>query len=237
MFQKDQQYYNFFVNSLKLGRQVLLDNSIFQLGEAFSADKFANWIQKLKPTHYIIPDVFNNCQQTINNIIDWYNTYKKELPGKAIGVLHGETTQELIKCYEEIHEYVDKIALSFNSRAFKHNIGDIEADIRIEVVSENRINFVRNLVKTFKSNLKPIHLLGVSVPQQIAAYSRSSVIQSVDTSNPIVHGMFNIKYNSIYGLDKKVQTKLVDVYNQHITQQMLNDIYYNIKLFKHMTTL
>ena len=91
-----------------MGRQVLLDNSIFQLGESFSNDKFAQWVQKLKPTYYIIPDVLDNCQQTIMNIHNWNKDYKKDLPGKTIGVIQGKYRSDLITCYNEIYNYVDK---------------------------------------------------------------------------------------------------------------------------------
>ena len=42
---------------MKLGREVLLDNSIFELGEAFDSDKFAKYVEELKPSYYIVPDV------------------------------------------------------------------------------------------------------------------------------------------------------------------------------------
>ncbi len=39
LFETHPQYYNFFKVSLNLGREVLLDNSIFELGEAFDSEK------------------------------------------------------------------------------------------------------------------------------------------------------------------------------------------------------
>ena len=207
-----------------MGRQVLLDNSIFQLGESFSNDKFAQWVQKLKPTYYIIPDVLDNCQQTIMNIHNWNKDYKKDLPGKTIGVIQGKYRSDLITCYNEIYNYVDKIAISFNSQPFM--------DKNIHKISQNRFQFIVDLLNQ-KKHSKPIHLLGTCTPQQMIMYSGTwDNIQSVDTSNPIVHGMFNVRYNERFGLDQKIQTKLVDIYNNHITQQMLVDIYYNIKMFR-----
>ena len=39
LFETHPKYYNFFKESIKLGREVLLDNSIFELGESFEPGK------------------------------------------------------------------------------------------------------------------------------------------------------------------------------------------------------
>jgi len=49
------------------------------------------------------------------NIHNWNKDYKKDLPGKTIGVIQGKYRSDLITCYNEIYNYVDKIAISFNS--------------------------------------------------------------------------------------------------------------------------
>lgn len=65
LFEDHEQYYNFFTNSLKRNREIILDNSIFELGTSFDFDKFAEWVNILKPTQYIIPDTFNDYEKTI----------------------------------------------------------------------------------------------------------------------------------------------------------------------------
>ena len=37
LFETHPEYYQFFKDSINLGRQVLLDNSIFELGESFDS--------------------------------------------------------------------------------------------------------------------------------------------------------------------------------------------------------
>ena len=41
LLEKDKQYLNLFKEAVGKGREVILDNSIFELEEAFDADKFA----------------------------------------------------------------------------------------------------------------------------------------------------------------------------------------------------
>jgi len=62
LFEENDEYYNLFVDALKKGRTVILDNSIFELGSAFDTEKYIEWINKLKPTYYIIPDVLEECR-------------------------------------------------------------------------------------------------------------------------------------------------------------------------------
>ena len=39
--------------------EILLDNSIFELREAFDAEKFAVWAEKIQPNYYVVPDVLD----------------------------------------------------------------------------------------------------------------------------------------------------------------------------------
>ena len=41
LFEEDQEYFNQFEEAINKGREVILDNSIFELEEAFDAVKFA----------------------------------------------------------------------------------------------------------------------------------------------------------------------------------------------------
>jgi len=43
LFEEDEEYLNQFKEAIKKGREVILDNSIFELEEAFDADRFAYW--------------------------------------------------------------------------------------------------------------------------------------------------------------------------------------------------
>ena len=57
-----------------------------------------------------------------------------------------------------------------------------------------------------------------------------SLIESIDTSNPIIHGLQGVRYNSL-GLLTKSSTK-IDQIEEEITTERLYDINYNITQFK-----
>lgn len=60
-----EKYLKFFSDALKKGRDVILDNSVFELGSAFDSNRFRSWIKTLKPTYYVLPDVLRNAKETM----------------------------------------------------------------------------------------------------------------------------------------------------------------------------
>lgn len=254
LFEENTKYYDFFKTSLDLGRTVILDNSVFELETAFDPDRFAFWINKLQPTEYIIPDVLDDARQTIQNVKDWISNY--DVPGKKIGVVQGSTVEEAIDCYHAIAPLVDKIAISFNCKFYEqmyHTFYKDEHPVILDydasgapitiltqyetkqqhLLSEwmcGRISFVSKLAQL--GNIKPVHLLGCSLPQEFKAYTGSeySFIDSVDTSNPIVHAINDIKYLYDYGLTNKVSTKLIDYLYQDVA--VSDNMMYNVEQFR-----
>lgn len=72
LFETQPAYYSFFAESLKLGRKVYLDNSIFELKKSFDPSKYLDWICKLKPTYYIVPDVLEDADGTVRQLFKWF---------------------------------------------------------------------------------------------------------------------------------------------------------------------
>ena len=89
--------------------------------------------------------------------------------------------------------------------------------------------------KMYKSKLigdtDRVHLLGCALPQEFGYYANFPFIESVDTSNPIIHGLQGVKYNSL-GLLTKSSTK-IDQIEEEITTERLYDINHNLSRFKH----
>lgn len=233
LFEECPKYYDFFVESKKLGRTVLLDNSIFELGTAFNSDKFADWITKLQPDEYIVPDVLEDTGNTIKNFDNWLRTYK-DLPGKKIGVVQGKTFKELYDCYSYMSDKADKIAVSFDYSYY--NLTAL-GNNKYQQYCNGRYKLLRDLIgENIVNYKKPHHLLGCSIPAEFGFYSSFpnvfKFIESLDTSNPIINGMHNIKYGP-YGVKDKLDVKLVDFfYIKKIKDEGISLIEHNINQFK-----
>ena len=237
LFEKYTTYYDFFKHETKLGRKVILDNSIFELCEAFESSAFAKWIIDLNPTEYIVPDVFHDANKTIENFDNWLSNYN-DLKGVKIGVIQGVTYQDMVDCYLYMKDKADKIAINFDSRFFR-NIGyslDKNATIYHRIMN-GRLKFVKELIN---DNIwdwnKPHHLLGATLPQEFKEYRSVKNIVSIDTSNPIVAGMHNIRYNT-YGLNDKITIKLADILEQSVSDEQLEIILYNVQMFRKINFL
>lgn len=236
LFEQEPSYLKFFKDSLKAGREVILDNSIFELGKAFESSKFAHWISELKPTEYIIPDVLEDSSGTMRNAETWMRDYS-DLPGKKIGVVQGKTYEEIVNCYNFLDNQinVDKIAISFD---YSYYLKLSEHPNKWMGYTCGRIQLLSRLVKDGVINTgKPHHLLGCSIPIEFLFYRDKAFnwIESLDTSNPVVHGLLNISYE-YGGLIDKQSIKLVDLIHARPSNDQTSLIVNNVQLFRSYVT-
>lgn len=218
LFEDNEQYYNKFKTALEKGRDVILDNSVFELKEeAFKGQQFATWIEKLQPTWYIVPDSWKNGTKTAMMLVDFLNQFP-DLPGKPIGVAQGKTLEEVAQCYAEIEPYVDMVAFSLD---FKELIDDPND----QYTDAQRMSFGRSLIIHQLHALgginteKPHHLLGCGLPQEVLWYPREwKWIRSIDTCSPIMYGI-QCGFYPIGGPTTKPVQRMCDIINDPVTTE------------------
>ena len=245
---QSEKYRDHYFKSAQSGRHVLLDNSIFELGEAYDPDEFAKWVTELKPTEYIIPDVLEDANNTKQSFVDFTDKYT-ELPGKAIAVVQGKTYEEIKDLYLYFlnSSNISKIAISFD---YSYYLSEECKEY------SKRLNFSTNEGKWWGyalgraatlfrllqdgvlSQKKKLHLLGCSLPIEFGFYKYLELdqyIDTIDTSNPIVAGMLGKRYME-HGLDEKWSCKLVDFINAELSVQQIKDVWYNVNMFRKIIT-
>jgi hypothetical protein len=231
LFEEDPEYLKLFQDALANGREVILDNSIFELEEAFDAVKFAQWVQELKPTWYIVPDALENAKKTCSQMAAW-NMHYRDLPGKKIGVVQGKTYKQIKTCYEYMDKTadVDMIAISFDYSYYTETIPHPNKYVSWML---GRVKLLGDLLRDGVINEdKPHHLLGCGLPQEFAFYKDYKWIYSLDTSNPVVHGIKGVEYRED-GLWSKESQKLFELINHRVED--INTILYNIHKFRWFT--
>jgi len=228
LFEEDKEYLKLFRDALDKGREVILDNSIFELEEAFDADKFVEWVKILKPTWYIVPDALEDCKKTMSQMASW-NLKFKDVPGKKIGVVQGKTYEQIKNCYKFMDTSgVDMIAISFDYSYYEVSTPNPNKFISWML---GRAKLLGDLLRDGVINeSKPHHLLGVGLPQEGMLYRNYDWIYSMDTSNPVVHGIKNIQYRDA-GLLNKESQKLFEMINENKENINLNKVLYNIHKF------
>lgn len=241
----NQKYKDFYFKAVECGRKVLLDNSIFELGTAFDSEQFAYWIKKLTPYEYVVPDVLEDQSGTCTSLDNFLTKYS-DLPGRKIGVVQGKTYKELVECYKFVAPKVDKVAISFDYSYYLENWSTTEFYVpgfALNTETNKWLKYCLGRVKLLHDLYcdgillpdKPLHLLGASVPWEFSLYRENKLynyIETIDTSNPIVAGILDKKYNPTYGLHEKWSVKLVDFIDAELTSQQQETSLYNISIFR-----
>jgi hypothetical protein len=236
LFEEDKEYLKQFQQAALKGREIILDNSIFELEEAFDADKFDDWVKYLKPTWYIVPDVLEDGYATIDKMEDWNNKGLGYKGSGKIGVVQGKTYEEILDCYNYMNKEadVDMIAISFDYSYYTKSVPHANKYVSWML---GRVKLLGDLLKDGVINKdKKHHLLGCGLPQEFQFYKHSDYdwIYSLDTSNPVVHGIKGISYKD-QGLWSKESQKLFELINSDIDIDQLNLIKNNIQKFRWFT--
>lgn len=231
---KEKGYFDYFKRMRAENREVVLDNSIFELKEAFESKKFIKWIEKLEPTYYIVPDVLEEGYNTMKNFVDWVKNYSN-VPGMRMGVVQGTTYQEIVDCYNFMKDYADYVCISFDMSYYKVSGLGREESIRR---CTGRQRLIQHLIDDGHWNWhKPHHLLGCSLAREFKWYIDNNIynIRSLDTSNPVIAGIAGKTYNGTLGLNEEfhLADKLGEVFRSKEFDDTQNDaIMYNINQFQ-----
>jgi hypothetical protein len=234
LLDQDTEYLEFFQESKKQGRYIIMDNSLHELGKAYDTNRLFYWIDELKPDEFIVPDVWENHVQSVVNARYWSGI---ELPKETtkVAVVQAQTLHEAFLCTQTYKDLgYKKIAYSYGASYYNDicvhpnkNIG--KALGRVYVISTL-------LKQKVLSQLDRIHLLGCAVPQEFGWYQGIDCIESIDTSNPIMATLEDNMY-SVSGLTEKPKANMNDHYNIGIENIDFNLLKANLTLFRYINNL
>ena len=71
LMDENEEYRNFFHESKKMGRYIVMDNSLHELGEAYNTERLIHWIDEIKPNEFIVPDVWEDYTASVVNARQW----------------------------------------------------------------------------------------------------------------------------------------------------------------------
>lgn len=232
LFETNDEYFQMFKTAVDDGRDVLLDNSLYELRNAFNGQRYVEWINKLQPTWFIVPDSWKNGAETARMFFDFLNRYgdKVQCDSKIIGVAQGNTISEVAQCYHDIEKYCDKIAfnLDFATASGLPKSG-IPYCLRMSV---GRVRVLQSLYDLGVINEeKPHHLLGCGVPQEAMWYNPEwTWVDSIDTCNPVLHGIQGVAYNKTLPglLSKEEFVRMCDIIDSDVSPEQMALIKENI---------
>jgi len=195
LLDQDNYYRDFFYESKKQGRYIIMDNSLHELGEAYNYERLLHWITELQPNEFIVPDVWMKQAQTCAQAKYWLQ-FKYPKNTKIVAVVQGEDKVKAHLCADLIRGLgYNKLCISYGADWY----GDTPLNKAL-----GRINFVKELLKDKRYGDVKFHLLGCAVPQEFGWYKNEPQIESIDTSSPIMAALEGTTYSKSGLVEKPI---------------------------------
>lgn len=235
----DQEYREFYIQKLKTSRYSIFDNSAFELGESIDNQELLELVLEFKPTHFVLPDVINNGELTIERTEEFLQIANPlhSVRQKAIGVIQGKNISELLKTldfYKEL-SLVDIIAIPYDTIKYSTEnciefFGEeISHTLFKQLIRPRLFNLIQKELEGYK-----IHFLGTQNVREFTFYTthQKQSIYSVDTSAPIIAGWKNRELNTLGMKGEKITDKLADNLDISLNTSQIQIIGQNINQFK-----
>ena len=227
-------YEQYFRQAKKEGRYIIMDNSLHELGEAYDTKRLLHWVNELEPDEFIIPDVWENANASVRNAKTWVSV---ELPENTtkVAVVQGKSYIDFSTGYQR-YKWLgyEKIAFSYGASWFQETFQHPNPYIAKMM---GRLKTITNLYKhNIISDFDRVHLLGCNLPQEYLYYKDFKFIESIDTSNPIIHGLEGVRYSE-GGLLHKSNQKIDKDFTQEVTSEQKENILFNVKMFRKINNL
>ena len=223
-------YKDHFEKAKETGSYIIMDNSLHELGEAYDTERLLHWVDHLEPDEFIVPDVWQNKASTLVNAKKWLDIDLPENTTK-VAVVQAQNYAEAYECYHILknHHGYKKIAFSYGADWYADEFPHPNPLVG------KMMGRIMTISKMYKSGLikdrDRVHLLGCALPQEFGYYADFPFIESIDTSNPVIHGLEGVKYDSV-GLLNKSSTKIDKIGLIPMTQEKLYNINHNLIRFK-----
>ena len=194
LLDEEPGYLEYFLESKKQGRYIIMDNSLHELGEAYNHERLIHWINELEPNEFIVPDVWENCTESVINAEIWA-LYDFPKNTEKVAVIQAKTLHEASQCARAYKDLgYGKICFSYGASYYNDICTHPNKDLGKAL---GRLMVISTLLKTGELRQDDrIHLLGCAVPQEFGWYGGINCIESIDTSNPVMAALGGYTYTS-----------------------------------------
>lgn len=244
-YEVKELYAKYFIDRVKAGRWVILDNSAYEIGKLESTSAAGQGLGPelvlkaaaiINPSIVIAQDVLCDREATLQSTKDFIAYVKKEgLLGKfqLMAVPQGKTKDEWIGSYEDLWQLpeIDQIGLSKIAvpLSFGGNQAEDGCVSRARLLCTKTIEDLHCNNKyplTWKSP-KPVHLLGGDnwLPWELNQQKKYSWIFSNDSSACVQYGRFGQVFDPETWKSDKIIVQKPDLENHFLeTSQHLNNM-------------
>jgi len=229
-----KEYEDFFTISKSMGRYIVMDNSLHELGEAYNTERLMYWVNTIKPNEFIVPDVWENYNESARNAKAWASV---ELPEGVmkVAVVQAKSLHEASLCVKLYRDLgYQKIAFSYGASYYNDLAPHPNKDFGKAIGRFYAINKMYQDKTLLNSDR--VHLLGTASPIEFGLYLNMKFIESIDTSNPIMAGIEKQTYNNL-GLSIKPKANMNAFQNINKNNIETKLIEYNVRKFREINGL
>jgi len=235
LYDEYEEYREFFKReNHSTRRHIIMDNSLHELGVAYSKGRMISIIEEVKPDEFIVPDAWEDSIKSMRNAKEWSFI---ELPEgvEKVAVVQGKSFSEVVKCYQT-YKWLGytKIAFSYGASYYNNEFPHPNKHVGKAM---GRLFVISQMIDMgLIGATDKIHLLGCSLPQEFLYYKDIKQIETIDTSNPIMAAFDGNIYNS-WGLNVKPETKIDEVMNKPFDPEVYMRIKHNVYEFKKINNI
>ena len=73
LLDESEEYKQYFKESKEMGRYIIMDNSLHELGHPYDSERLAHWLYYFKPDEFIVPDYWQDKIATLVSAKEWIN--------------------------------------------------------------------------------------------------------------------------------------------------------------------
>lgn len=234
LLDKYPSYNNFYREQIK-HRTMYLDNGAYELGESFDPIEFKKIVKSFADISlaamvnlwYFLPDYPGDPVKTLKAAKDFGDVEAHGFRVKKIGVVHGDNFKTSLASAHELAQMVDMLAIPMLPDNYdgKYQGLDGRSKARAQLIRD-----INNLMESGVIKERPIHILGCLLPQEVSKYVDFPKVKSMDTSNPVLHGMLGQRYG-LRGLDEKSSVKMEELMEKRVTPELFGHVLANIERF------
>lgn len=234
LLDQNEEYKQFFYESKKAGRYIVMDNSLHELGEAYNTGRLIHWVTELEPNEFIVPDVWEDKNASVRNAKTWSQI---ELPEGVmkVAVVQAKSYHEAMLCVQAYKDFgYKKIAFSYGASYYNEVCPHPNKDFGKAM---GRFTVINSLYQDKRlTKYDRVHLLGTSWPAEFGMYKNIECIESIDTSNPVMAGIEGISYREM-GINHKPKANMNDYQDKIIPGIDMIKINDNVKMFRKINEL
>tara|TARA_R110000744_G_scaffold180421_1_gene299474 strand:+ start:49 stop:837 length:789 start_codon:yes stop_codon:yes gene_type:complete len=234
LLDEEPGYLEYFRKAKAAGRYIIMDNSLHELGKAYTSERLIHWVNELEPNEFIVPDVWENCTESIQNAEIW-NLYTFPKNTEKVAVVQAKTIHEASKCVQAYKDLgYGKICFSYGASYYNDICPHPNIDLGKAL---GRLYVISALMKMGDINQDDrIHLLGCAVPQEFGWYKDINCIESIDTSNPVMSALEGQEYLS-GGLYQKPKVNMNDHFYMTFDELDFEILDHNLTMFRKINNL